>query len=210
MRSGSKFLRQVLAGMGVLLALTVLLGVVYPAAVWGISRLSADSAEGSPLRASDGCVVGSALIGVDPTAPAEGADPFFHARVTGSVSDDDPFAPGDPAAALPTNQGPSSETLAAFVDARRTLIAERENVLPTEVPADAVTGSGSGVDPHISPEYARLQVPRVAAATGRSVEDVQALVEDNTDGRQFGVLGQAGVNVTALNLALDLVAPGCG
>ncbi|MGB3770279.1 MAG: potassium-transporting ATPase subunit C [Rhodococcus sp. (in: high G+C Gram-positive bacteria)] len=210
MRSGSMFFKQVLAGMGVLLALTVVFGVAYPAAVWGISRLGIDSAEGSPLRASGGCVVGSALIGVDPAAPAEGTDPFFHARVTGSVADDDPFAPGDPAAASPTHQGPSSETLAAFVDARRTLIAERENVAPSQVPADAVTGSGSGVDRHISPDYARIQVPRVAAATGRSIEDVQALVENNTDGRQFGVLGRAGVNVTTLNVALDLVAPGCG
>jgi K+-transporting ATPase ATPase C chain len=210
MRITGVFIRQIVAGLGVLLALTVVLGVAYPAAVWAVSRIGSSSAEGSPLRDASGCVVGSSLIGVDPQVPAGAPDPFFHTRVTGSVSDDDAFAPGDPSAALPLNQGPSSDTLASFVEQRRAAVAERENVSPDAVPVDAVTGSASGIDPDISPAYAAIQVPRVAAATGRSVEDVRALVDENTSGRQLGFLGQPAVHVPALNVALGLTAPSCG
>ncbi|MFZ2175539.1 MAG: potassium-transporting ATPase subunit C, partial [Rhodococcus sp. (in: high G+C Gram-positive bacteria)] len=112
-------LRQTWAGLLVLLALTAVLGVLYPAAVWGVSRIGAGAAEGSPVRDNTGCVVGSRWVGVDPQVSAGERDPFFHNRVTGSVAEQDPFAPGDPAAALPTNQGPSSEILATFVADRR-------------------------------------------------------------------------------------------
>ncbi|MGU3433574.1 potassium-transporting ATPase subunit C [Actinomycetes bacterium M1A6_2h] len=210
MRITGVFFKQIVAGLGVLLALTVVLGVAYPAAVWAISRVGSSSAEGSPLRDASGCVVGSSLIGVDPQVSAGAPDPFFHTRVTGSVSDDDAFAPGDPSAALPLNQGPSSDTLATFVAQRRAAVAERENVPPDAVPVDAVTGSGSGVDPDISPAYAAIQIPRVAAATGKSVDDVRALVDENTSGRQLGFLGQPAVHVAALNVALGLTAPACG
>ena len=209
MRWTQRFLGQIVAGLSVLLALTVILGIAYPAAVWAVSRLGADSAEGSPLRDANGCVVGSSLVGVDPQVPEGEPDPFFHTRTTGSVADDDAFAPGDPAAAVPTNQGPSSEILASFVEQRRAAVAERENVPPEAVPVDAVTGSGSGIDPHISPAYAAIQVPRVAAATGRSEDDVRALVAGHTDGRQFGFLGAEAVNVPELNVALGLTAPTC-
>ncbi|MCJ0978818.1 potassium-transporting ATPase subunit C [Rhodococcus sp. ARC_M12] len=207
MRFVQGFLRQLVAGFAVLLALTVILGIGYPAVVWGISRIGTDSAEGSPLRDLQGCVVGSSLIGVDPqVAPGE-PDPYFHTRVTGSVSENDAFAPGDPAAALPTNQGPSSEILASFVEQRRAAIAEREGVDPAAVPPDAVTGSGSGVDPAISPEYAAVQVPRVAEVNGMSVGDVEALVAEYTAGPQYGVLGAKAVNVPELNVALGLTSP---
>ncbi|MEU2006680.1 potassium-transporting ATPase subunit C [Rhodococcus sp. NPDC019627] len=202
-------LRQTWAGLLVLLALTAVLGVLYPAAVWGVSRLGAGSAEGSPVHDSAGCVVGSRWVGVDPQVPAGQPDPFFHNRVTGSVAENDPFAPGDPAAALPTNQGPSSPTLASFVAQRRAAIAAREGVSPEAVPVDAVTGSGSGIDPHISPAYAELQVRRVAAVTGFGEDRVRHLVADHTEGRQLGVLGEARVNVLTLNLALGLTAPYC-
>ncbi|MGW0174888.1 potassium-transporting ATPase subunit C [Rhodococcus sp. NPDC003322] len=209
MRFTIGFLRQVGAGLAVLLALTVVLGIAYPAAVWGIGRLSSGSAEGSPVRDATGCVVGSRWIGIDPQVSAGEPDRFFHPRVTGSVSDDDPFAPGDPAVALPTNQGPSSEILAGFVEARRTAIADREGVSPDRVPVDALTGSGSGVDPHISPAYAELQVRRVAEVNGLSEDRVRALVDEHTDGRQLGFLGAERVNVLELNLALGLTAPDC-
>lgn len=202
-------LRQTWAGLTVLLALTVVVGMMYPAAVWGIGRIGAGSAEGSPMRDGNGCVVGSRWIGVDPQVPQGQPDPFFHARVLGSVADDDPFAPGDPAASAASNLGPSSETLAAFVDARRTRIAERENVDPDAVPVDAVTGPGSGLDPHISPAYAAIQVPRVARVNGLSEDRVRELVAEHTDPRTFGFLGAERVNVGELNLALGLTAPGC-
>ncbi|EHI42529.1 K -transporting ATPase, C subunit [Rhodococcus opacus PD630] len=202
-------LRQTWAGLLVLLALTAVLGVLYPAAVWGVSRIGAGAAEGSPVRDSTGCVVGSRWVGVEPQVPAGEPDPFFHNRVTGSVADQDPFAPGDPAVALPTNQGPSSEILATFIADRRAAIATREGVDPAEVPADAVTGSGSGIDPHISPAYAALQVPRVAAENGLSETRVRQLVDENTEGRQLGFLGEDRVNVLELNLALGRTAPEC-
>lgn len=203
------FLRQLRAGALMLLMLTVVVGGIYPAAVWVVSRLDTAAAEGAPLTDADGCVVGSRLIGVDPqVAPGE-PDPYFHPRVVGSIAADDPFAPGDPAAALPSNLGPNSDTLTWFVQARRDAIAAREGVPAEEVPADAVTGSGSGVDPHISPEYAALQIPRVARVTGLGVDRVRELVAEHTDGRQLGFLGAERVNVPELNVALGLTAPGC-
>lgn len=209
MRFMQRLFEQIVAGISVLLALTVILGIGYPAAVWAVSRIGGDSAEGSPLTDAAGCVVGSSLIGVDPHVPAGQPDPFFHTRVTGSVADNDAFAPGDPAAALPSNQGPSSEILADFVAERRMAIAEREGVDPSQVPVDALTGSGSGIDPHISPAYASIQIARVAEVNGMSVDAVQALVDEYTSARQFGFLGAETVNVPELNVALGLLAPTC-
>lgn len=203
------FLRQLRVGVLVLLLLTVVVGAAYPAAVWAISRLHASGAEGSPLTDVNGCVVGSRLIGVDPQVPPGTPDPFFHLRVVGSVADGDAFTPGDPAAALPSNQGPSSEVLARFVEERRAMIATREGVSVQDVPVDAVTGSGSGVDPHISPAYAALQVPRVARVTGLGEQRVRELVAEHTDGRQLGFLGAERVNVPELNVALGSTAPRC-
>ena len=209
MRFAQRFFGQIVAGMTVLLALTVILGVAYPAAVWAISRLDAGSAEGSALRDSAGCVVGSSLIGMDPQVAPGQPDPYFHLRTTGSVADDDAFAPGDPAAALPTNQGPSSEVLASFVEQRRAHIAQREAVDPSDVPVDAVTGSGSGIDPHISPAYAAIQVARVAQVNGMSESDVEALVREYTQGPQYGVFGNSVVDIPELNVALGLTAQSC-
>lgn len=179
----TNFLRQLRVGAVVLLLLTVIVGGVYPAAVWAVSRIGTASAEGARLTDANGCVVGSTLIGVDPQVTPGDPDPFFHLRVVGSIADAGPFTPGDPAASLPSNQGPSSDTLAEFVEQRRAAIAARENVAAEEVPVDAVTGSGSGVDPHISPEYAAMQIPRVARVTGLSTDRVRELVAAHTDGR---------------------------
>ncbi|MGN5240012.1 MULTISPECIES: potassium-transporting ATPase subunit C [unclassified Rhodococcus (in: high G+C Gram-positive bacteria)] len=203
------FLRQLRVGAVLLLMLTAAVGVGYPATVWAVSRLGIDSAEGAPLTDTNGCVVGSRLIGVDPQVAPGDPDPFFHLRMVGSVAEDDPFAPGDPAAALPSNQGPSSDILEMFIEERRATIAVREAVVAEEVPADAVTGSGSGVDPHISPDYAELQIPRVARVTGLNIDYVRELVSEHTEGRQFGFLGEERVNVPELNVALGLTSPGC-
>ncbi|HEY5855100.1 MAG TPA: potassium-transporting ATPase subunit C [Aldersonia sp.] len=202
-------LRQTWAGFTVLLALTVVVGMMYPAAVWGIGRIGSASAEGSPLHDANGCVVGSRLIGVDPQVPQGQPDPFFHARMLGSVADDDPFTPGDPGASAASNLGPSSDTLAEWVAARRASIADREGVDPAAVPVDAVTGSGSGLDPDISPAYAAIQVPRVARVNGLDEDRVRELVAEHTEGRTLGFLGAERVNVLELNLALGLTAPDC-
>ncbi|WAC57001.1 potassium-transporting ATPase subunit C [Gordonia sp. SL306] len=199
--------RQCVAAVGVLLALTVLLGVAYPAAVWAVSRVGAGSAEGSQLVDARGCAIGSSLIGVDPHVPAGQPDPYLHARVLGSA--DNPMAPGDPAASAASNKGPGNEDLKAWIDARRSIIARREGVPPSAVPADAVTGSGSGLDPDISQAYAAVQVPRIARTNGLSEQQVRAIVDRNTSARQWGFLGESRVNVMKVNLALGRTAPSC-
>lgn len=109
----------------------------------------------------------------------------------------------DGAASSGSNLGPENPDLVAAIEERKTAIAEREGVSPDEVPADAVTASGSGLDPHISVAYALLQVPRVAEARGMSEQDVRAVVESRIQGRDLGFLGEERINVAELNLALD-------
>ena len=136
-------------------------------------------------------MVGSALIGQAFTGPE-----WFHGRP-------DPF---DPAASGATNLGPSNELLAEAVRLAAGEVARVEQ-WAGPLPADAVSGSGSGLDPHISPEYARLQAPRVAAARGLEAEEVLDLVDRFTEGRTLGFLGEPRVNVLLLNLALSALRP---
>lgn len=208
MKTMTSWIRQCLVGLSILLAMTVILGVAYPAVVWGVSRIGSTSADGSAVTDSNGCVVGSSLIGIDPQVPAGEPDKYLHARVLGS--DEDPMAPGDPSASAASNQGPSSEKLAGWINARRQIIAAREGVSPVQVPADAVTGSGSSLDPDISEAYAELQVPRIARENQLSEQQVRDVIKDNTGGRQLGFLGQPTVNVVQVNLGLGLTAPNCG
>ncbi|ROZ98316.1 potassium-transporting ATPase subunit C [Gordonia sp. OPL2] len=203
----SGFLRQCVAAVGVLLALTVVLGAAYPAAVWAVSRIGSASAEGSQTHDARGCEVGSSLIGIDPQVPAGQPDPYLHARVIGSA--DDPMAPGDPSASAASNKGPNNEDLLAWIEQRRTTIAERERVSASAVPTDAVTGSGSGLDPDISPEYAQLQVPRLARENQKSPAEIERIIDEHTSGRQLGFLGQPRVNVLEVNLALGHTVPSC-
>ena len=208
MKLGTTWIRQSVVAVAVLVMMTVILGVVYPAVVWGVSRIDRSSAEGSVVTDSAGCRVGSALIGIDPQAEPGRPDGYLHARVLGAA--DDPMAPGDPAASAASNQGPSSVTLAGWIESRRAIIAEREDVRPDQVPVDAVTGSGSSLDPHISPAYADIQVPRLARVHGMPPEQVREVIDSHTEGRQLGVLGEPRVNVLEVNLALGLSAPNCG
>ncbi|ATD73259.1 MULTISPECIES: potassium-transporting ATPase subunit C [Gordonia] len=193
-------LRQSVAALGMLLGLTLILGFAYPAAVWAISRVDSSSAEGSRLVDASGCVVGSSLIGLDPQVPAGGPDPYLHARVLGAEGA--PMVTGDPSASAASNQGPNSVILLDNIEDRRAFIADREGVAPQAVPADAVTGSGSGLDPHISPAYAELQVPRLARENRLSPEVIRSLIAAHTQGRQWGFLGEPSVDVPSVNLAL--------
>ena len=200
-------LRQSGAALRMLLAATVVLGLVYPLAVWGVARLPGlnGPAEGSVVTAADGTPAGSSLIGVDPVPPASNssgaaADPFFHTRPSASAQD--VLGPGDPSTSGGSNQGGFSDELLDQVQQRRAAIAGREGVAPEAVPTDAVTASASGVDPHISPAYADLQVARVVRVTGLPEAQVRALVADATNGRGLGFLGDPGVDVTRLNLAV--------
>lgn len=205
----NSLLKQSLAGLRVLLVLTVLTGVIYPLGVWAVSRLPGlhANAEGSVVEV-DGKAVGSDLIGIDPVAKDQDHDPWFHTRPSAVALDldgdgsADSLGPADPAISMGSNKGAFDEDLVAAIQERKDLIAEREDVDPSRVPADAVTASASGLDPHISPAYAALQVPRVARETGLSEQRVLALVEEHTEGRGLGFLGDPGVNVLRLNLAV--------
>lgn len=208
------FGRQLGVAFAVLAALTLLLGVAYPAGVWIVSRIGADSAEGGQLADARGCDVGSALIGVDPKPAAGQADWYLHARVLGSSDTSGgeaaaAMAPGDPAASAASNMGPNNPDLAKRIELRRSVIAARDGVAPAAVPIDAVTASGSGLDPDISPAYAELQVARIAREGKIAPAHVRKVIADNTSGRQLGFLGQSRVNVLRVNVALGHVVATC-
>jgi potassium-transporting ATPase KdpC subunit len=204
--TGIQLRRQLGAAVRVLLVLTVLLGVVYPAAVWGVTRLPGlhAHAEGSLTP------TGSSLIGIDPVPVDPAADPWFHTRPSASAPGDAVagLGPADATTSGGSNLGPHAEDLATAVAERRAAIAAREAVDPALVPPDALTASASGLDPQISPEYAALQVPRVARVTGLPEDRVRALVAHATDGRTLGVLGEPRVSVPELNATIASVAPG--
>ncbi|GAA4860414.1 potassium-transporting ATPase subunit C [Saccharopolyspora rosea] len=195
-------LRQTLAGLRLLLVATVVLGVAYPLAVWGVSRLPGlvANAEGSQVVV-DGKAVGSSLIGIDPVPADPARDPYFHTRPSASAPG--PLGPGDPSVTGGSNRSGSNPDLLAAVRQRRDAIAARERVAPAQVPPDAVTASASGVDPQISPAYAEIQVPRVARVTGLGEAEVRRLVAENTSG---GLLTDRAVDVTDLNVAVRRAA----
>ena len=185
-----------------MVVLTVLVGVLYPLVMTGVSEvLFHGNANGSMVQV-DGKDVGSDLIGQAYTRDsgqkdADGnavmvADPrWFQTR---------PSAVGyDGTGSAASQYGPNNADLLALIDERRKAVAELEGVDPSQVPPDAVTASGSGLDPDISPAYAALQVNRVARERGLTVEQVEKLVKDNTKGRTLGFLGEPRVNVVTLN-----------
>ena len=209
----SGLLRQTWAGLRVMIVLTILLGIIYPLAVWGVSRVPGlqNQAEGSIIT-QNGKPVGSSLIGLNPVDPNAKNDPandkYFHTRASAlaadySTGDDLGLGANDDASSLASNLGEGNPALVKQVAQRKAFIAKREGVDQNQVPADAVTASGSGVDPDISPDYADLQIARVARVNGLSVAQVQQLVTENTEGRSLGFLGEPVVNVLALNLAVQ-------
>ncbi|HEX3648044.1 MAG TPA: potassium-transporting ATPase subunit C [Pseudonocardiaceae bacterium] len=210
----SGVIRQMWAGLRILIVLTVITGIVYPLAVWGVSRVPGlDShAEGSVVT-YQGHVVGSSLIGVNPIDPNAKHDPtndrYFHTRPSATADDASSvdrtklgIGSNDPSFSLASNESQVSQVLQAQIAARRQIVATREGVRPSQVPADAVTESGSGVDPDISPDYAQLQVARVARVNNLPVAVVRKIVRDDTSGRAIGVLGEPVVNVLACNIAV--------
>ncbi|TXJ04587.1 MAG: potassium-transporting ATPase subunit KdpC [Aeromicrobium sp.] len=180
------FSRQAFASLRTSLLFAVLLGIAYPASVWGVGQLFGEKAEGQPIIAQ-GHIVGSALLGQN----FEGSR-WFHSRPSA--------ASYDTLASAPSNLGPSNPELVDQIKARRAEIAATESALAGQIPTDAVTASGSGLDPHISIDYAELQAPRVAASNGLDLRLVKTLIEKNTDGRVLGFLGEPGVNVVKLNV----------
>lgn len=182
-----------------MLLLTLVLGVGYTLVITGVGQLLLPAqANGSLVRDAHGQVVGSALLGQS-FLGADGAPlpQYFQPR---------PSAAGDGydgAASSGSNLGPENPELASAIEQRRAQIAAFDGVRPDEVPPDALTASGSGLDPHISPAYAAIQVERVARARGLDVAQVRELVAQHTRGRDLGFLGEPVVNVLELNQALD-------
>ncbi|NQX03230.1 potassium-transporting ATPase subunit KdpC [Rathayibacter sp. VKM Ac-2856] len=194
-------LRQYGVALRALLVLTVALGVLYPLAITGLGQVAfARQANGS-LLTEDGATVGSSLIGQSFTdADGNPLPQWFQSR---------PSAAGDgydASASSGSNLGPENEDLVAAIRERRAAIAASDGVDPAAVPADALTASASGLDPHISPAYAELQIARVAQARGLAEESVRALVAEHVQGRDLGFLGEETVNVLELNLALAALA----
>jgi potassium-transporting ATPase KdpC subunit len=193
-----------LAGLRVLIAATLLVGVAYPLVVFGVGAVAA------PWKANGSLVTATGAHTTD-------ADNAVGSAIIGQLVDDDglfqprPSSAGDGYDMLDTygsNWGPEAPELIKDIKQRKADIAEREGVSPSDVPPDAVTASGSGLDPDISVAYADIQAPRVAEANGLSEDQVRELVDDNTSGRTWGVLGEQRVNVLELNIAVLQAANG--
>ncbi len=191
---------EIRAAVMVTFALAVVCCGIYPLAVFGVGQaLFSDQANGSLIVGKDGTVHGSRLIGQPFTA-----DKYFHPRPSDAGANGMAY---DPTSSSGSNLGPTSQKLN---DAIKQNIADyrAQNNLATNapVPADAVTASASGLDPHISLRNAELQAPRVAKVRGLSLDQVRELIRANTDSASLGILGVPGVNVLPLNLALDALA----
>lgn len=200
MNTISGYLRQAGTAVRFLLLATIVLGLLYPLVVFGAGQLVAPfQANGSIVNDSAGRPAASALI-VQAAADSSGTQSpeWFHARPS-AVS-------WDPSSSSASNLGPNDPKLLDAVNNNRAAIAAAEGLDPTSVPADALTASGSGLDPHISPDYADLQVQRVAKAQGLDADDVRKLVEQQTSSGLEAFLGQPSVNVTLLNLAVAQLA----
>ncbi len=175
------------------MAMTVLLGLLYPLAVTGIAQLLFPAqANGSLIKNEAGEVIGSELIGQAFTSAA-----YFHGRLS-AVSYDGAASGG-------SNLGPTS---AKLMDRIKADAEKRQAENPqANVPAELVTTSASGLDPHLSPAAAEFQIPRVAEARKQSIANIHAVVQQCTEARQWGLLGEPRVNVLRLNLALDKQYP---
>jgi K+-transporting ATPase ATPase C chain len=183
--------KQIYPSVALTIVLTVLLGIIYPFAMTGLTELFFKEKARGSLIEREGKVIGSRLIG----QPFKEAG-YFHSRPSAAGSGYDATASGG------TNLGPTSKQLFEELVRGRSTQLSTENP-DTKIPIDLVTASGSGLDPHISPAAAEFQIPRVARERRMDEDKVRRLVRKHTQGRQFGVLGEPRVNVLELNLALD-------
>ncbi|EGX56672.1 potassium-transporting ATPase subunit C [Streptomyces zinciresistens K42] len=204
--SVSNTVRLLGAGLRALLVLTLVTGVLYPLAVTGVAQgLFRDKANGSEITA-DGRVVGSSLIGQQ----GYGLD-YFQPRPANGLGENTVNTQYKLILSGATNRSGDNPELIKWVKEAKAKVVKDNSVPgyrvePSQVPADAVTSSGSGLDPDISPAYAALQVPRVAQRNGLSVAQVRRLVDEHTEKRTLGFMGEPRVNVLRLNVALKALA----
>lgn len=216
--SVSNTARLLWAGLRALLVLSVVTGVIYPLAVTGVAQaLFNDKANGSEIKA-DGKVVGSSLIGQSYNLPLkkgqETPEPdlkWFQGRPQNGLGTNSVNTQYSLILSGATNRSGDNQDLIDWVKAAKAAVIKDNSVggytvKPSDVPADAVTSSGSGLDPDISPEYADIQVHRIAEKNGLSVAQVQKLVDEHTDGRTLGFIGEPRVNILELNIALKELA----
>lgn len=205
-------LRQHVSALRMLMAFTVVTGIAYPLAVTGIGQLAFEHQANGSLIKEHGEPVASSLLGQDFALPKKDPDDSSEAlrpdpkwfQPRPSAADAGQGAgPYDPAYSGASNLGPNNPRLISSIAQRRAAVAAFDGVAPASVPADALTASGSGLDPDISPAYAYEQVARVARARGLRAERLRTLVGDHVHDRELGFLGQGRVNVIELNHALS-------
>lgn len=187
-------LKQIYPAFAMTVVLTVLLGIIYPFVVTGLAQVIFPAKAGGSLIEKNGKIIGSSLIGQPFAGPG-----YFHSR---------PSAAGsgyDATASAGTNLGPTNQKLLDNIKAAAESLREDNPNLP--IPIDMVTASASGLDPHITPAAAEFQIPRITKERKMNAEEVRRLVNEHTEGRQFGLLGEPRVNVLELNLALDGLRP---
>jgi len=188
-------LRQTWIGIRLVIFGTIVLGLIYPILVTGIGQVFASSAaNGSLIKAADGTVIGSSLIGQNFSEPQ-----WFHSRPSAAGADG-----YDAQSSGASNLGPNNDDLLEAVEERKAAVIAEDG--PGDIPADALTASGSGLDPHISSAYADRQIARVARENSLTPAEVAELVADHTEGRMLGFIGEPRVNVVELNLAISLAS----
>jgi K+-transporting ATPase ATPase C chain len=197
--------RQHIAAFRALLVFTVACGIIYPVVMFGVAQVAFHGSANGSLVSDQGHVVGSSLLCQEFTdAKGNPLARYFQPRPSNAVNPDATTDYGcDPGFSGASNLGPSNSTLVREVAERKAAIARFDGVQESQVPPDAVTASGSGLDPDISPQYAAIQVDRVARARGLSEASVRALVAGHIQGRTVGILGEPRVDVLTLNIALD-------
>jgi potassium-transporting ATPase KdpC subunit len=206
------WLRQHIAALRGLLIFTVIVGIAYPVVMWGVAQVAFhDHANGS-LVSYHGRIVGSSLLCQEFTGAKGNPLPqYFQPRPSSAVNSTVKTDYGcDPGFSAASNLGPNNPALVQQIKQRQKQIAAFDHVKISQIPPDAVTASGSGLDPGISPANAAIQVNRVAAARHVSPATVAALVKQYTQGRTLGFLGEPQVNVLQLNIALDQKHPVSG
>jgi potassium-transporting ATPase KdpC subunit len=197
--------RQLIAGLRGLLIFTVICGILYPLVIFGIGQVAFNKQANGSSVSFHGRMVGSSLLCQEFTnAKGNPLPQYFQPRPSASAASATNQTGGcNPLASGASNLGPNNPVLVQAIKARQRQIAAFDHVPVSAIPPDAVTASASGLDPYISPQYAAIQVNRVATARHISPATVRALVAKDTFGRPLGFLGEPGVNVLLLNIALD-------